>query len=45
MKTSTVAILLRAGQSLEEWKIRRDIRAVWATGFVDDVRRRGRRIL
>ncbi|MFZ5475631.1 MAG: outer membrane protein assembly factor BamA [Myxococcota bacterium] len=31
------AILLRGGEQLEEWKVRRDLRAVWATGFVDDV--------
>ncbi len=31
------AILLRAGEPLEEWKVQRDIRAVWKTGFVEDV--------
>lgn len=31
------AILLRAGESLEDWKIQRDIRAIWKTGFVQDV--------
>lgn len=31
------AILLRQGEPLEGWKLRRDIRAVWRTGFVDDV--------
>jgi outer membrane protein insertion porin family len=31
------AVLLRAGESLEEWKVRRDLRAIWSTGFVDDV--------
>lgn len=31
------AILLRSGETLADWKIRRDIKAVWQTGFVDDV--------
>ena len=30
-------ILLRAGEPLEEWKLQRDIRAIWKTGFVQDV--------
>jgi outer membrane protein insertion porin family len=31
------AIQLRPGEPLADWKIRRDINAVWHTGFVDDV--------
>ncbi|MDP2313727.1 MAG: outer membrane protein assembly factor BamA [Pseudomonadota bacterium] len=30
-------VRLRAGEPLEDWKIERDMRAIWATGFVDDV--------
>ncbi len=30
-------VRLRAGEPLESWKIQRDIRAIWQTGFVDDV--------
>ncbi len=32
------AIGLRAGEDLADWKVRRDVKAVWGTGFVDDVR-------
>lgn len=31
------AIGLRAGEEVVDWKVRRDIEGVWATGFVDDV--------
>ena len=31
------AILLRTGEPLAAWKIQRDIKAVWNTGYVDDV--------
>lgn len=31
------AILLREGEPLTDWKLQRDIRAVWRTGFVDAV--------
>ena len=32
------AIGIRAGENLMPWKIARDVKAVYATGFVDDVR-------
>ncbi len=32
------AIGLRPGDELAPWKVRRDIEAIWHTGFVDDVR-------
>ncbi|NOY27877.1 MAG: outer membrane protein assembly factor BamA [Oligoflexia bacterium] len=31
------AIGLRSGEDVTDWKVRRDIESVWATGFVDDV--------
>lgn len=31
------AILLRTGEPLAAWKLQRDIKAVWNTGYVDDV--------
>lgn len=31
------AILLRVGEQLEPWKLQRDIKAVWRTGYVQDV--------
>lgn len=31
------AILLREGEPITDWKIQRDIRSVWRTGFVDAV--------
>lgn len=31
------AVLLRSGEPIAEWKLQRDIRAIWATGFVQDV--------
>ncbi|MBM4364885.1 MAG: outer membrane protein assembly factor BamA [Deltaproteobacteria bacterium] len=31
------AIGLRAGDMLAPWKVERDIKAIWATGYVDDV--------
>ncbi len=30
-------VRLRVGEPLEQWKIQRDMRAIWDTGFVDDV--------
>ncbi len=30
-------IQLRAGEALEDWKIQRDIRAIWRSGYVEDV--------
>ncbi|MFN7142820.1 MAG: outer membrane protein assembly factor BamA [Myxococcota bacterium] len=30
-------VRLRAGETLEDWKIQRDINAIWDTGYVDDV--------
>ncbi|MCB9779391.1 MAG: outer membrane protein assembly factor BamA [Alphaproteobacteria bacterium] len=32
------AVAMRSGEAVEAWKVRRDIRGVWETGFVDDVR-------
>ncbi len=31
------AVGLRTGDSLAPWKLQRDIKAIWATGYVDDV--------
>lgn len=31
------AITTRVGEDLADWKVQRDIRSIWATGFVDDV--------
>jgi len=31
------AIGMRAGEEVSDWKVRRDIKSVWATGFVDNV--------
>lgn len=31
------AIMLREGEPLADWKVARDIQAIWRTGFVDDV--------
>ena len=31
------AILLRSGDRLESWKVQRDIKAIWRTGYVQDV--------
>jgi outer membrane protein assembly factor BamA len=31
------SILLRIGEDLEPWKLQRDIKAVWRTGYVQDV--------
>lgn len=32
------AVGLRVGETLSGWKVQRDIRAIWNTGYVDDVR-------
>jgi outer membrane protein insertion porin family len=31
------AVLLRAGEELAPWKVQRDLRALWNTGYLDDV--------
>jgi outer membrane protein insertion porin family len=31
------AVRLRAGEDLADWKVQRDLRAIWDTGYVDDV--------
>lgn len=31
------AIMLRKGDTLESWKVQRDIKAIWRTGYVEDV--------
>jgi outer membrane protein insertion porin family len=31
------AVRLRPGEQLEDWKVQRDLRAIWDTGYVDDV--------